>query len=573
MKFNQLKLLIRADAGPRVGTGHVMRMIALGQSWLRSAAGQGGSVAFVGGELPGGLIRKIKAESFEYHRLDNHQSDSADAIETGGFAHALSADWIALDGYSFGDSYQQCLRTQVPSQTRLLVVDDYQHASHQVVDAILNQNVYADRAYYAGKPPSIILAGSAYGLLRSEFAGELAADSIAFQRSTTSPPAKRIPQAARRVLVTFGGADVDNWTLAILETLAELGNSRLVVDAVVGACNPHLPTLEQFKSSSSLNLRLHQNVDRMSSLMARTDLAITAGGSTCYELARCGVPAIVIPIANNQIAVAQAMDALGVMKQIAPPSLPIPLTAAEPATTEHAASPNAIRHTIAVEIKRLLADPIRRQTMSDRGTLLVDGRGGERVVEHLNGLALRLRNATSDDAELLWQWRNDPEVRSVSFQSLPIPWPDHLNWIRERVAEQALPLRGFDDDQSTLLWMCEAAGEVVGQVRFDKLSNDPSTALISIVVDQANRGRGLGKALITKACRQFFEVSHCDQVTAQIKPGNVASEKAFRAVGFAPIEPAVVQQSIALQYRVTRAHVCGIQPELLPSQRGYRKSA
>ena len=56
-----------------------------------------------------------------------------------------------------------------------------------------------------------------------------------------------------------------------------------------------------FKKETNLSLRMHRNVDHMSLLMNRADMAISAGGSTCYELARCGVPTLVVSIANNQI--------------------------------------------------------------------------------------------------------------------------------------------------------------------------------------------------------------------------------------------------------------------------------
>ena len=95
----KMKLLVRAHAGPSVGTGHVMRSLALGQAWKRL----GGSVAFAGGELPIGLIAKIQAESFDYYRLDNTLCDRLDAAETAEIARELEADWIVLDGYQFDD--------------------------------------------------------------------------------------------------------------------------------------------------------------------------------------------------------------------------------------------------------------------------------------------------------------------------------------------------------------------------------------------------------------------------------------------------------------------------------------
>jgi len=77
--------------------------------------------------------------------------------------------------------------------------------------------------------------------------------------------------------------------------------------------------------------------------------------------------------------------------------------------------------------------------------------------------------------------------------------------------------------------------------------------VISIILDQAIRGRGLGKHLITAGCQTFFDSTTTQEIIAQIKPGNVASERAFRGAGFVSIQPIIVDGKIANQFVLARS--------------------
>jgi RimJ/RimL family protein N-acetyltransferase len=175
--------------------------------------------------------------------------------------------------------------------------------------------------------------------------------------------------------------------------------------------------------------------------------------------------------------------------------------------------------------------------MSLRGIQMIDGDGAARTVQQLVASLYHFRPATLADAELMWQWRNDAEVRSVSFNKKLIPFEKHQTWLQNRLG-----------DPLSTTWISEdTQGTPVAQIRFDFNAHD-QTALISIIVDQARRSRGLGKLLIASACQQMLENSPAVRIIAQIKPSNAASEKAFRAAGFQAIEPTIVQGKMALQF-------------------------
>jgi len=100
----------------------------------------------------------------------------------------------------------------------------------------------------------------------------------------------------------------------------------------------------------------------MSRVMARSDLAITAGGSTCWELAFMGVPSLVLAVAENQRGIARALHEVGTARFLG--------WADEVAAVD-----------LADAISDLTGSPAERERMASIGQSTIDGRGRERVVE------------------------------------------------------------------------------------------------------------------------------------------------------------------------------------------------
>ena len=501
-----MNVVIRADAGPVIGTGHVMRMMALGD-----ACGKlGARVTMLCGDLPSGLVQRLLGCGIDVHLLQSPACDSMDARETLEFAKRESADWIVLDGYRFDRRYQE---TVAKCNAQLMMMDDGELAHEDVVDVVLNQNAYARSPENAANR----LAGCQYTLLRSEFLSEAACEP------------KVIRKMARRILLTMGGCDDANWTQRVLKTLHKVGSDRLIVDVVVGAGYRNLESLLSMKKDIPFSIRIHRNVDRMVDLMQKVDLAITAGGSTCYELARCGVPAIAIPVADNQIPIVEELQRLGTL---------VGYDAAHFAdlNDDHLKS----------MIKKLIRDHEQRQEMSAIGRSLVDGQGAFRIARRMANSGLRLRPATIDDAPQLLAWRNDPEVRSVSFENNVVSLSTYQLWLQ----------RKLDQDDCSLWIAVNRSGESIGQVRLEELGSNEATIRISL--DQVRRAKGLGRSLIEKACGLAFEQNpQLLSIVAQILPGNVASERAFRSVGFVQSQPAMIDKKLAFQFVLHRESMCG----------------
>ena len=340
-----MKLLIRADASSGIGSGHVMRCLALAQAWQDGA----GEATFLTSAPAPALTARLVQEGMLVVSATSAPGSSEDAAATVETARQLHAAAIVVDGYHFGAEFQDSIHA---SGFPLLFIDDNAHAGRYVADWVLNQNVHADPAMYAGRASGTrLLLGPSFSLLRREF-------NIWRGRK------KEIPEVGRRVLITLGGSDPDNVTLRIIHALESIKLPGLEATVVAGGGNPHLDSLRAAIAQSSLPIQLAVNATNMPELMSRADLAISAGGSTCWELALLGLPACILVIADNQEASVARLQETGVFLSLGRAAACAP-------------------ETLAAAIESLLGDRVRRQLLSERGQNLVDGFGAERVAAAL----------------------------------------------------------------------------------------------------------------------------------------------------------------------------------------------
>ena len=287
-------LFIRADASVSIGTGHIMRMIALGQAWQA----QGGEVHFLCAEITPALEQRLASEGFHLLRIHATLGSPEDLSET---MHLISETLqtdrknarVVLDGYHFGSDYQLGIKA---AGFKLLVVDDYGHADFYHADWVLNQNISAREELYAKRSPDTkLLLGPKFAMLRKEF--------LAYKGWQ-----REIALVAKKILVTLGGSDPDNVTLKVIQALIDLD---LHIKVVVGGSNPHLREIENFiqsQNNSTAFVEVIVNATNMPELMAWADVAVVAGGSTSWELAFMGLPTLIFTFAENQKEIALAIE-------------------------------------------------------------------------------------------------------------------------------------------------------------------------------------------------------------------------------------------------------------------------
>jgi len=493
-----MNLIIRADAGAQLGTGHVMRCLALAQAWQDA----GGRAIFVTAMEAPGLQRRLNLEGLEVLPLAAPPGSADDAIQTRNLAQKREASWIVVDGYHFGANYRRILKG---SGLGLLLVDDHGYADHYDADMILNQNIHAHEGLYVNREPyARLLLGTRYVLLRREFL-------------KWRDWKRRVSEAARNVLITLGGADPANVTLQVIQALPQVKREGLEVIAVVGASNPHYRELESFVRESQLPVRLKSNPMDMPELMAWADVAISAGGSTCWEMAFMGLPSIILILADHQRPIAEQLDKRGVA---------INLGWHETVSSAH----------IRQAITSLLVAEKSRVEMARRGKELVDGEGCARVLMGVQGRKLRLRPVREEEGRLLWEWANDPEVRAASFSTGPISWDEHARWFAGKL----------HNPTCHMLLALDPQDRPVGQVRFD-MSKD-GEAEIGVSIDKSKRGLGYGSYLIDLAVEEIFRTTSARAVHAFIKPGNKSSLRAFEKAKFKRLGVETVRGNLALHY-------------------------
>ncbi|MEH2192959.1 MAG: UDP-2,4-diacetamido-2,4,6-trideoxy-beta-L-altropyranose hydrolase [Nostoc sp.] len=342
-----MNLVIRADASSQIGTGHLMRCFALAQTWQRNE----GKVVFCINDKASVLASRFISQSMQVVYLKSSPGSNEDAQEISNLAQQLNCQWVVVDGYHFQAEYQQIIKDY---GLKFLFVDDYGHAKHYYADIVLNQNISAHESLYRNREPyTQLLLGTCYTLLRQEFW-----QWQGWQRIN--------PPIATKLIITMGGADPDNVTLKVIEGLQLISVEELEVVVVVGGNNPHYEQLKLASQALQFPIRIERNVTNMPELMAWADLVVTAGGSTCWELAFMGLPSLILILAENQQAIAQKLNAMGVARNLG-----------------WHKDISAIN--IADAVSQLLTSNKTRLDMTKCSLGLVDGKGAARVVMFLTG--------------------------------------------------------------------------------------------------------------------------------------------------------------------------------------------
>lgn len=471
--------MLRADASLEIGAGHVMRCLAIAQAWRAD----GGDAALASAELPESLERRFTDDGIAVEQVEGEIGSATDGLQTLEIAGRRQAKAIAIDGYRFGLGYQNSLRQGFP----LLVVDDFGQIGEWNCNWILDQNLGARFDRYrvdAGRPQ--LLLGSKYALLRKEFAS-----FAGFERS--------IPETANKLLVAFGGSGATTLLQKSIDAICRVAIDDLhVIVVTANADGLRIPISNAL--GKPIRIEVQSNVADMPRLLAWADLAIGAGGSSSWERAFLGLPALIVVLAENQREVAVACDREELCRNLG----------------WHA---DVDIEQLTDSIAELAQDANARQSMATAGQALVDGDGAARVVMALRGESIRLRPAHAGDKRTFWELSNQPSVRAASFHSLPIPWEDHERWFANRLANA----------DSRLLMAYDADDRVVGQSRLDFEGGD---AVISIGVSESSRGLGYGKQIVSSTVRRAFATGRCNRIMAFIKPDNAASTRTFEKAGF-----------------------------------------
>lgn len=352
----------RVDASAKIGAGHVMRCLTLADA-LRA---QGSDILFICRDHSGHMGKLIVDRGFRLTLLppvdrvvmsadpgnyaawlgDTQDGDAAATIA------ALAGNrpsWMVVDHYALSVEWETAIAAHCG---HLMVIDDLADRVHRC-DLLLDQTFGRSDAPYASLVPTgaRLCCGAEFVMLRPAFA------ALREENLRRREDAHDVTQ----ILLNLGGVDADNITGKILDALKAVSlPCDCRVKVVIGWQSPWADNVRDQAARASFDVEVLQGVDDMASLMAESDLAIGAAGSSSWERCCLGLPTVMIVLADNQRMIAEELGANGVATVVSRDLLDSDLPAA---------------------VSALVRDPSARRMMSARAASIVDGLGTSRVID------------------------------------------------------------------------------------------------------------------------------------------------------------------------------------------------
>ena len=347
-----MTVVFRVDSSCGIGTGHLMRCLALAHVMSED----GNDVVFVSRRLAGSLFDLPASCGFDVMETKSGPgAEDARATLEALRGRGVTAGCVVVDSYVLDADWERVVES---AGFTVVVIDDLADRPHSC-SVLLDQNLYhdADRRYEGLVPTGCrLLLGPRWALLRDEF-GPGAAPRLDRDGSL------------RRVFVSYGGSDPSGETLKALTALAGV-EGLASIDVLVGpACAD--PDAIDRQARRDARVCMHRGTERMAGLMREADLALGAGGTMSWERCASGLPTVVTAVADNQIEVAEQLALAGAC---------VYLGMAEEVDAG----------CIAAAVTGLARDRVRLKAMADAAFAVIFGDGGFRGTR---GVAAELMEA------------------------------------------------------------------------------------------------------------------------------------------------------------------------------------
>lgn len=336
-------VFIRADANEYIGTGHVMRCLSIAKALQKF----GEQILFITADNRGDIL--IRQAGFNSICLNCDWTDMDSELNMlKSIMRKNEPCLMLIDDYYVTEKYFR----ELSNITRLAYIDDMNSACWDV-DYLINYNIFAsvfDYSQYEGKKTRLLL-GPQYAPLREEFQNVCQ---------------RQIGDRIENVLVSAGGADPEKITEKILEVICKDDTfSKIKFHFIAGALNPRIELIKSVSETLD-NVVLHINEQHMAELMQACDIALSASGTTLYELCACGLPTITYTLADNQLVAADEFQKQGIMINAG----------------DCRRNPQFF-DILKCHLLDIIRDSKKRRNMSRRMRLCVDGNGSSRLAERL----------------------------------------------------------------------------------------------------------------------------------------------------------------------------------------------
>jgi UDP-2,4-diacetamido-2,4,6-trideoxy-beta-L-altropyranose hydrolase/UDP-4-amino-4,6-dideoxy-N-acetyl-beta-L-altrosamine N-acetyltransferase len=499
-----MKIFFRVDASINIGTGHVMRCLTLAQVLKESGA----KVEFICYQYEGNLIDKIRLNGFNVYELEilgdrrvsgklahsswlgvTQQQDADDCID---ILKVEKTNWLIVDHYALDEEWQIKLK---PYCEKLMVIDDLADRKHQC-DILLDQTFGRQQKEYLALTPKgcELLLGSQYALLRPEF-----------DKWREYSIKRRSKPKFKQLLINMGGVDVDNMTGKILKELQNCILPRDVnVVIVMGVATPHLESVRIEAGVLPYKTKIKVNVDNMAEIMANSDIAIGAAGSTTWERCCLGLPTIQISIAENQIFLAKML-----------------------------AHQNAVQ--LVTEIKEI--GPLLENSdewmkiISVTASQICDGIGAYKTFNRMSNYKTAFNtfgeielcnyiNLNMNEKILTLNMRNHPNIRKWMYNQKSISKKDHFGFIENLKTE--IDRRYF---------LVKQQGNIIGSINFSKINFHNSVEL-GIYTNPFIHLKGSGSLLEAVASQYAFNELGLNKIKLEVFLDNERAINFYNKCGF-----------------------------------------
>lgn len=275
-------VLFRVDATAAMGMGHLMRCRAIAEAITE----QGGTVVFAMVDPLPAAQAMMAAIPAQLIALPGPANSEDDLVALRELMRVLRPRITVVDGYHLDDAYLRAVAREAP----LGVLWD--SAEHQDVaaDLIIDASPNAPRdAYAAISAQALLLLGPKMALIRRDI------------RHAAAQPQQALA-AREQVLISFGGSDPLNLSMALLPLLRERLPANVGLTVLAGAAYAHHQDLQDLADKLSPAVRVVVNPPSVVPLFLGAGLVVSAAGGTIGELVALGLPALSVVVAQNQVA-------------------------------------------------------------------------------------------------------------------------------------------------------------------------------------------------------------------------------------------------------------------------------
>lgn len=175
---------------------------------------------------------------------------------------------------------------------------------------------------------------------------------------------KKIKDIACNICITCGGSDPQNITYKILRSISEMDSLKIKIKVIIGPnfYEEHTEKIRRLISDKLDKVEIINSPESIKNYIEWSDITIATSGLTKYEILSMGTPSIIIPFDKKQFLLNKESSETGAFITI---------------------KSDKISSNLGKELCSMIEDKERRNNMSKKASILIDGKGADRIINHL----------------------------------------------------------------------------------------------------------------------------------------------------------------------------------------------